>query len=224
MDEARVELSVRSAQPCWCIRHDMSPDTMYCAPASTWSRTLSCPIRTDTGFLGHRERAAEAAAFVGARRRDELDALHAFQQGARLGKRRPGDLRRDASFRCRIALQLLCSPTRCGNSAHGNSAHLQHVVQEFGEFERARAHLAHGGGLLDRREMLAHMMHATRRRPDDVVVIREIAREHALGAGRFLLRAAVRHRLAAAGLLLRDSRRRGPSRSSNSSVAMPTSG
>src|SRR5512138_443402 len=32
---------MRSAQPRWCIAHDMSVVTMYCAPASWWSLTLS---------------------------------------------------------------------------------------------------------------------------------------------------------------------------------------
>jgi len=32
---------MRSAQPFWCIRHDMSAEAMYCAPALWWSSTLS---------------------------------------------------------------------------------------------------------------------------------------------------------------------------------------
>jgi hypothetical protein len=51
--------------------------------------------------------------------------------------------------------------------------------------------------------MIAHVMDAARRRPDDVVVAGEIAREHAFRAGSFSVGAAIRHRLAAAGLLLR---------------------
>ena len=31
----RASSFMRSAQPCWCMRHDMSPETMYCAPAPT---------------------------------------------------------------------------------------------------------------------------------------------------------------------------------------------
>ena len=31
----------RSAQPFWCMMQDMSPDTMYSAPACWWSVTLS---------------------------------------------------------------------------------------------------------------------------------------------------------------------------------------
>jgi hypothetical protein len=39
----------RSEQPFWCIRHEESAETMYCAPLRSWSRTLSMPIRADTG-------------------------------------------------------------------------------------------------------------------------------------------------------------------------------
>ena len=32
---------IRSAQPFWCIRQELSADTMYSAPARAWSATLS---------------------------------------------------------------------------------------------------------------------------------------------------------------------------------------
>jgi len=32
---------MRSAQPCWCIRQELSAETMYSAPARAWSVTLS---------------------------------------------------------------------------------------------------------------------------------------------------------------------------------------
>ena len=32
---------IRSAQPCWCIRQEVSAETMYSAPARAWSLTLS---------------------------------------------------------------------------------------------------------------------------------------------------------------------------------------
>src|SRR6516162_10432099 len=32
---------MRSAQPCWCIRQELSAETMYSAPAREWSVTLS---------------------------------------------------------------------------------------------------------------------------------------------------------------------------------------
>src|SRR5471032_1467755 len=82
-------------------------------------------------------------------------------------------------------------------------AHLEDIVEKFDEFVGARSHLAHGRGLLDGGQMLAHVVDTTSRWADDVVVIGEISGEYPLGAGRFLLRAAVRHRLAAASLFLR---------------------
>src|SRR4029079_6906481 len=41
--------AARRAQPCWCMTHDMSGETMYSAPAPWWSSTLSWPIFADTG-------------------------------------------------------------------------------------------------------------------------------------------------------------------------------
>ncbi len=82
-------------------------------------------------------------------------------------------------------------------------ARADHVMQKFDEFIGVGADLPDFIGLLERGQMLAHVMDATRRRPDDVVVAGEVARKHALGAGCLGLRAAVGHRLAAAGLLLR---------------------
>ena len=74
----------RSAQPCWCMTHDMSGETMYSAPARGWSFDLVVPHLGGDGLLEHREGAAEAAAFVGPLGRDELDPLHRGQQRARL--------------------------------------------------------------------------------------------------------------------------------------------
>src|SRR5471030_2289994 len=82
-------------------------------------------------------------------------------------------------------------------------AHLEDIVEKFDELVGARSHLAHGRGLLDGGQMRTHVMNAARRWTDNVVVISEISGEYPLCAGRFLLRAAIRHRLAAAGLLLR---------------------
>ncbi len=82
-------------------------------------------------------------------------------------------------------------------------ARADHVVQKFDELIGVGTNLRDFIGLRDRGQMLAHVMDATRGRPDDVVVAGEVAREHALGAGGLGLRAAVGHRLAAAGLLLR---------------------
>src|SRR3954452_10021439 len=39
----------RWAEPRWCITHDVPGETMYAAPASRWSATLSWPIFADTG-------------------------------------------------------------------------------------------------------------------------------------------------------------------------------
>ena len=73
-------------------------------------------------LLEYRERSAEAAAFVGPFRRDELDPLHLGQQvhaAWRSTARRSRTSWPRAS--ARSVEQPLCRPTLCGNSAHGNA-------------------------------------------------------------------------------------------------------
>ncbi len=80
---------------------------------------------------------------------------------------------------------------------------MKDVVQKFRQLEGADAHGAHNLGLLDRREVLAHLVHAAAGRGDDVVVAGEIAHEELLGGARLRAAAGVGHRLAAAGLVER---------------------
>ena len=76
-------------------------------------------------------------------------------------------------------------------------------MQELDEFKGSRADLHHLVGLLDGVEIVPHMMDAATRRRHDVVEAGEVAHEQRLGVGSFRVEPAVRHRLAAAGLIER---------------------
>ena len=80
---------------------------------------------------------------------------------------------------------------------------LQDVVQELDQLEGARPHLLHLGGLLDRVEIVAHVVDAAAGGCDDVIEAGEIAHEQRLGVGAFGVEPAIGHRLAAAGLVAR---------------------
>jgi hypothetical protein len=85
----------------------------------------------------------------------------------------------------------------------GKSIYLQDVVQELDHLIGAGANLLHVRGLLDGVEIVPHMMDAAAGRRHDIVEAGEVAHEQRLGAGRFRVEPAVRHRLAAAGLIVR---------------------
>jgi hypothetical protein len=80
---------------------------------------------------------------------------------------------------------------------------LQDVVQELRELERAFAHVPNLVGLLDRRHVHAHLVHAAARGTHHVVEAREVPDEERLGTCGFLVTARVGHGLPAAGLVER---------------------
>jgi len=80
---------------------------------------------------------------------------------------------------------------------------LQDVVQELDDLVGARPHLLHLGGLLDRVEIVPHVMDAASGRRDDIVEAREIAHEQRLCISAFGVKPAIGHRLRAAGLVAR---------------------
>jgi hypothetical protein len=83
----------------------------------------------------------------------------------------------------------------------GKRLDLLNVVQELDELVTARANLLHLGGLLDRIEIVAHVMDAAAGWRDDVIEAREIAHEQGLGIGAVGIEPAVGHRLSATGLV-----------------------
>src|ERR1700732_332961 len=85
----------------------------------------------------------------------------------------------------------------------GKCIDLQNVVQELDQLVSSRADHLYDVGLLDGVEIVPHMMDAAAGRRYDVVEAGEVAHEQRLGAGRFRVEPAVRHRLAAALLLVR---------------------
>jgi hypothetical protein len=79
----------------------------------------------------------------------------------------------------------------------------QDVVQELDQLVGSRADLLDRVGLLDGVEIVPHMVDAAAGRRHDVVEAGEVAHEQRLGAGRLRVEPAVRHRLAAACLIVR---------------------
>src|SRR5215472_14942227 len=85
----------------------------------------------------------------------------------------------------------------------GKRVDLLNVVQEFDELERALPYLLHLRCLLDRIEIVAHVMDAAPRRRHDIIETAEIADEQCLGIGALGVEAAIGHRLSAARLVAR---------------------
>lgn len=74
-------------------------------------------------------------------------------------------------------------------------------MQEFHQLESARAYFLHFGGLLDRVEIIAHMVDAAAGGGHDIIEAGEIAHEQCLGIGGLSIEPAIGHRLSAAGLI-----------------------
>jgi hypothetical protein len=79
----------------------------------------------------------------------------------------------------------------------------KYVVQELDQLVGSGADLLDHVGLLDGVEIVAHMVDAAAGRRDDVIEAGEVAHKQRLGVGRFRVEPAIRHRLAAACLIMR---------------------
>jgi hypothetical protein len=88
-------------------------------------------------------------------------------------------------------------------SGPGERIDLQDVVQELDQLVGSRADHLHDVGPLDGVEIVSHMVDAAAGRRHDVVEAGEVAHKQRLGVGRFRVKPAVRHRLAAACLIVR---------------------
>ena len=111
----------RRAQPCWCMTHDMSGETMYSAPAWWWSSTLSWPIFADTGSSKTEKVPPKPQHSSG--RCGCTNSIPFTADSSRAGLLKAGSTISEAlaSRRPRKVAQPMCRPTLCGNSAHGNS-------------------------------------------------------------------------------------------------------
>src|SRR6516164_1033171 len=85
----------------------------------------------------------------------------------------------------------------------GERLYLLDVAQELDQLVGARPHLFHLGGLLDRIEIVAHMVDAAARWRDHIVEAGEIAHEQRLRVGGLNIKPAIGHWLSAAGLVAR---------------------
>jgi hypothetical protein len=74
-------------------------------------------------------------------------------------------------------------------------------VKKLHQVESAPPYLANCVSLRDRIEIASNVMHATSRWRDDIVVVLKVLDEQTLRRSGFRVASAVRHRLAAAGLI-----------------------
>src|SRR6516165_1759485 len=152
-------------------------------------------------FFENGKSAAEAAAFVRPARRHEFDATHLAEQIERLGEERFVD------FRCFCGAKLAKCAARIVDAdlvrkfSPGESLDFQDIMQELDQLISAASHLLHWRGLSDRIQVFPHMVGAASRWGDDVIEVLEVIDEQRLCAGCVLLAPAVRHHLAAAGLV-----------------------
>jgi hypothetical protein len=85
----------------------------------------------------------------------------------------------------------------------GKGVRLLDVVQELDQFVGSRANLRHSRGLLDRIEIVTHVVDAATLRRHHVIEPGEVAHEESLGVGGLGIEAVIGHRLPAAGLVAR---------------------
>ena len=83
----------------------------------------------------------------------------------------------------------------------GKGVDLDYVMEKLDQFIGPGTDLADGRGLFHSRKVMTDMMDAASRRTHDVVEPFEVADEQRFRAARIRLETAVRHRLAAAGLI-----------------------
>ena len=129
------------------------------------------------GLLEHRECPAESAALVGPLRRDEPDAFHLGKQVERLREERPSISDIFAVPQGTQRRASVVQPHGMRELGPRKFAHLEHVVHEFDELERAAAGLERLRGLRDRRQVVPYVVHAAAGRRDDVVEAREVPHE-----------------------------------------------
>ncbi|CAM2160010.1 hypothetical protein PT2222_60424 [Paraburkholderia tropica] len=177
-------------------------DDIFGAVALMVADLVATHARGD-GFFGNAESAAETAAFIGTIGFDELDACDVVQQRERFRKEGFVDFRHAGGPQRAQRATTIVQPDLVRKRRPRKFAHLQDVVNEFDEFVGVAAHGVGVARLIGGREMVAHVMHATAARRDDVIVAGEIAHEEIFGGGGLLFAAAIAHGLTATGLIQR---------------------
>src|ERR1700733_16246997 len=125
------------------------------------------------------------------------------QQVHRLRKERLMQLGRPRMLEPAQGAAAVVQPDTMRKTGPGKPIDLLDVVQELDQLKGARPHLRHRGGLLDRVEIVAHVVDATARGRDDVIEAGEVAHEQRFGIGAFRIEPAIGHRLSATGLVAR---------------------
>src|SRR5712672_2174372 len=152
-------------------------------------------------LLEDREGSTEAAAFIGARQLHHLDSAHLVQEVQRFGEGIGPALRhaRMSEATQRVAVVVVGHTMR--ELRPGECLDLKYIVKKLHQVESAPPYLANRVGLRDRIEIVSNVMHATARGRDDIVVVLKVLDEQTFRRRRFRMASAVRHRLAAAGLI-----------------------
>jgi hypothetical protein len=111
-------------------------------------------------LLEHREGAAEAAAFIRARRPNELDPINFGEQIDGLGKERFVQLRRKGVLKPAQGAATVVQADPMRKSGPGKSVGPLDVVQKFDQLEGPRANLLDFVGLLYRVKIVPHVVDA----------------------------------------------------------------
>src|ERR1700722_5849439 len=154
-------------------------------------------------LLEHRESAAEPAAFIRSSGSRKLDALDLRKQIHGLGEEGLVKLRGFGMPEPSQGAAAIVQADAVRKPGPRESIDFLDVVQELDDLKRAFSNRTHFARLLDRIQIVPDVMHAAARGCDDVVEAREIAHEQRFCRPAFVIEAAVRHRLAATGLVAR---------------------
>ena len=98
---------------------------------------------------------------------------------------------------------VVMQPHLMGKPRPRKFSHLQNVVQEFSELERALTHRSHLRSLLDGCHVGADLMDAASGWRNDIVEVGKVSDEQCLSASRLLVTAGIRHWLPTTSLIER---------------------
>ena len=150
--------------------------------------------------LVHAEGAPEAAALICSIQCDQLDPLHQIQQVAVVAKVRAHPLGAVPEAQPPQSVATIMD-AHLSREAGFELLHAQYVHHKIPQLEGALPYGLHRLGLLQHIVVVVDVVHATPRRTDDILVLPEGLHVVRVDRPRFLLHAAVRQGLSAAGLL-----------------------
>src|SRR5215831_17176689 len=155
------------------------------------------------GLLEDRKSAAKAAAFVRPRRGDELDALDLREQVHWLRVERLVQFGGFCMLQPAQRNAFVVESDAVRELRPRKGVDLLDVVQELDQLKGARPYFLHFRRLLDRIEIVAHMVGTAALRRDDIIEAREITHEESLCVRGLGIEPVIGHRLSATGLVAR---------------------